>query len=585
MKSLEYITMEDEKTENKKEVLVTAALPYINNVPHLGHIAGSHLPADIFARYCRLKGHDTLFVGGTDENGSPSELAAEEIGVPLDIFSTKLHNIHKGVYEWFGISYDNFSRTSKDIHKKTSQDFFKNLYDKGFITKGKMNVFYSPTDDRFLADRFVQGNCPKCNFEGASGDQCEKCTSVYDSTELVNPKSTITKNPVEAREAEHLFLRLDKLENNLRKWIDKQGNWRSQVKSIANGWIKQGLKPRSVTRDLKNGVPVLIKGFEDKVMYVWFDAPIGYISATKEALPKKWEKYWKNDDAKIVQFLGKDNIPFHTLFFPAMLLAHENLNLPTNVSGYQYLNYEGEKFSKSKKQGVFCEKLAQTNINPDLLRYYITTILPETSDSEFKWNDFQSKTNSELLGNLGNFVNRTLKFVDNKLEQRVVRPDETKLNTADKKLEKQIARRVKKIENYLEKVEIRKAFSEVFALSTDGNKYFEDNKPWVGVKGNDEEKKRAQDALYQCVDLCRTLAIVASPFVPNASKNIWKQLNLKGNVDSPGNWDNASSGSIPKKHKIGKPETLFRKLENDYLEKFKKIVTDAPDLNQIFKEI
>jgi len=581
MSKLEVKVMSNKQTGNKRKVLVTAALPYINNVPHLGHIAGSHLPADIFARYCRTKGYETLFVGGTDESGSPSELAAEEIGVPLDVFSTKLYDIHLDIYKWFNISYDNFSRTSRKIHHQTSQDFFKKIYDKGFISEGEMNVFYSPSEDRFLSDRYVRGECPKCSYEDATGDQCEKCTSVYDPTELINPRSAVTGNHVEIKKSKHLFLRLDKLEPKLKRWVDKQKSWRSQVKGIAYGWIRGGLRERSVTRDLKNGVPVPIKGYKDKVMYVWFDAPIGYISSTKEVVPDKWEDYWKDEKAEIFHFLGKDNIPFHTVFWPAMLIAHEGLNLPKHVAGYQYLNYEGGKFSKSKKHGVFCEKLPETGVDPDLMRSYITFILPESSDSEFKWQDFQNRINSDIIGNLGNFINRTLKFVDTKLDGEVVKPSEAELTGRDKKLLERVERGVKKIGNYIEKAEIRKAFGEVLALSTEGNRYFEDNKPWVSVKTDKEKTKKI---LYQCVNLCRSLAILSSPFIPGASQRIWNQLDLEGKVDSPRNWDSASQVVLPKKHKIGTPKILFKRLEDDYLKKFKETTANAPDLKELFKD-
>ena len=361
----------------KEKRLITSALPYINNIPHLGHIVGSHLPADIFARYCRTKGYETVFIGGTDENGSTSEIAASSIGVEIKEFSDKLHNEHKKIYEWFNISYDNFSRTSKPIHHQTTQEFFKVIYKNGFITPGKMNVFYSEEEKMFLPDRYVKGTCPKCGYEDATGDQCEKCTSMLDSTQLLNPKSVTTNSPVVIKESQHLFLRLDKLSKKVEAWIKKQKTWRSQVKALALGWIKEGLRERCITRDLKHGVSVPLKGYENKKLYVWFDAPIGYISATKEAT-KDWSSFWQKKNAKIYNFLGKDNIPFHTIFFPAMILAHGKFNLPYNVIGLQYLNYEGGKFSKSKKIGVFCEKLPDSGIDVDVMRGYLTFVIPET---------------------------------------------------------------------------------------------------------------------------------------------------------------------------------------------------------------
>ena len=394
VKDLEYMVTNSEN--NKQRRLITAALPYINNVPHLGHIVGSHLPADIFARYCRAKGYETVFVGGTDENGSTSEIAALKVGVPLEEFSDRLHQEHKKVYDWFGISYDNFSRTTKPIHRETVGEFFKTIYEKGFVKKGKMKVFYSPKENMFLPDRYVIGECPKCHYEEASGDQCEKCTSVLDPSQLKNPRSTISGGKIEIRETEHLFLSLDKLSPQLKEWIDSQPLWRDQVKSLALGWIKEGLRPRCITRDLRHGVKVPLEGFEDKVFYVWFDAPIGYVSSTREARTD-WKSFWKDKNSEIYNFLGKDNIPFHTIFWPGMVIAHGDFNLPKNVIGLQYLNYEGQKFSKSKGVGVFCERLPELGLEPDVWRHYLTQVIPETGDSEFRWKDFQERVNSEKV--------------------------------------------------------------------------------------------------------------------------------------------------------------------------------------------
>ena len=565
-----------------KKVLVTAALPYVNNVPHLGHIAGSHLPADIYTRFSRAKGYDTLLIGGTDESGSPSELAAESLNIPLKEFSKKLYEIHSKIYKWFGISYDNFSRTSRQVHTETAQEFFKEIYKNKYITEGTIKVFYSPTEDRYLADRFIIGNCPKCDYESASGDQCEKCTSVYNETELKNPKSAISGKPVEIVDAKHLFLRLDKLEPKIKKWIDKQKSWKTQVKGIANGWIKEGLKERCITRDLKNGIPVPIKGFEDKVMYVWFEAPIGYVSSTKELLPDKWEDYWKGKDTKIIHFLGKDNIPFHTIFWPAIIIASDNkVNLPTHVEGYQYLNFEGGKFSKSKGRGVFCENLPESGIDPELLRTYITQILPETSDSEFKWDDFKTQTNSNLIGNLSNFINRTLKFIESKLNGKITKPTKEDLTDLDIQLQNKIDSSIKEIENLMENSEIRKAYNTLLSLSSEGNKYFDETKPWVLVKENPEQTEKI---LYQCANLCKSLAILSFPFIPNASQKIWNQLGLKGKVSENGIWDKEIKKDLPKEHKIGKPDILFKTLDDDFLKNFKEKVSKAPDLKKIFKK-
>ena len=580
-RNLEQRLVEPSSKMNKKPRLVTAALPYINNIPHLGHIVGSHLPADIFARFSRTHGYETVFVGGTDENGSTSEIAAEKIGVDIQKFADKLHTEHKKIYDWFGISYDIFSRTTSPVHHKTVQDFFKVINKKGLVTPGKMKVFYSPKEDRFLPDRYVLGNCPKCDYDGANGDQCEKCTTVLNPTQLVNPRSAATGSPVEIREAEHLFLRLDKLSDRLEDWIGEQKNWRSQVTALAMGWINEGLKERCITRDLKHGIPVPLKGFEDKVFYVWFDAPIGYISATKEAKPDYWERFWKGDKADIYNFLGKDNIPFHTIFWPAMLLGHEGLNLPHNVVGLQYLNYEGGKFSKSQKRGVFCEKLAETGIDPDLVRGYLTAVIPETNDTEFKWEEFQRRINSDIIGNYGNLVNRTVSFINAKLDGKVDRPAESELTELDKNLSQSIKEKYEKITSLLEQSQIRAAFSEFLSLSTEGNRYFEDNKPWDIIK---TDKKKAAQVLYHCAELCRSLSILGSPYLPSSSGKIWAQLNLSGKVDVAGNWEEAQKLRQVERYTPKETQVLFNKVTDDYLASFRKTVEDTSDISELFKD-
>ncbi len=561
----------------KETKLITSALPYINNVPHLGHIVGSHLPADIFARYCRAKGYETLFVGGTDENGSTSEIAADELGIPINIFSEKLFKEHKKVYDWFNISYDNFSRTSNSIHHKTTQDFFKKVYENNFIKEGKIKVFYSSEEKKFLPDRYVRGTCPKCGYKDANGDQCEKCTSVFDSTQLINPRSALTNKPVEIKETVHLFLKLSKLSKKLEKWIKEKKNWRIQVTNLALGWIKEGLRDRCITRDLKYGVKVPLKKFEDKVFYVWFDAPIGYISSTKEA-SKNWEKFWKDKNTKIYHFLGKDNIPFHTIFWPGMLMANNEFNLPYHVEGLQYLNYEGGKFSKSQKRGIFCEKLPETKINSDILRAYLTFLIPESSDTEFKWTDFQLRINSDIIGNFGNFINRTLTFIYNKLDRKIKKPLEKEFTELDKNLLKKTKEKFSKIENYLEKVQLRNAFLEILSLSSIGNKYFNDNEPWNSIKNN---FKRTNHVLYLCAGLCKTLSILAQPYLPLTSQKICEQLNLE--INKKGIWDSATD-LLPDNHVINKPKILFNKLTDDYLDKFKKQVSDTKSLREFFKD-
>ncbi len=564
-----------------KEIrLITAALPYINNIPHLGHIVGSHLPADIFARFCRAKGYETLFIGGTDEHGSASEIAASSIGVDIEEFGKKLHQEHKKIYDWFNISYDNFSRTPSKNHYEITQEFFEKIYENGYIKEGKMKVFYSPKDNRFLPDRYIVGTCPKCGYEDANGEQCEKCTSVLDPYQLINPKSILSGEKLELKETNHLFLRLDKLSSPLEKWIKKQKNWRQQVKSIALGWIKEGLKERCITRDLKHGVPIPLKGFEDKVFYVWFDAPIGYISFARETKQGKNDRFWKEKNAKVYHFLGKDNIPFHTIFWPGMLIANGEFNLPYQVVGLQYLNYEGGKFSKSKRRGVFCEKLLETGISPDIMRSYLIFLIPETNDSEFKWDEFQRRINSDIIGNFGNLVNRTISFIYDRLDRKIEKPKEKEIAKIDKKFYEEIRKKTKRVSEYLESVRLKEAFSEILSLSNDGNKYFEETKPWEVIKS---DRKRAKHILYNCASLCRTLAILSYPFIPSTSESIWAQLNLDGRVDEPKLWDSASEIKIPDIHKVSPPKILFEKISNEYLTKFKDSVSNSIDISKFFR--
>ncbi len=562
------------KTNEKR--LVTAALPYVNNIPHLGHIVGSHLPGDIFARYCRSRGYDTLYIGGTDEHGTPALLAAREYGVSLNKFCSKIYGIHKRIYDWFNISYDNFSRTSKPVHHKLTQEFFKEVQKNGYITGSSVKQFYCAHDKMFLPDRYVTGTCKKCGYEHARGDQCENCTSVLDTSTLIDAKCTICSTKPEVKESDHLFLRTDKLSPQLEKWLKQQKHWRHQVLNLALSWIKEGLKERCITRDLENGVKVPIKGYEDKVFYVWFDAPIGYISSTKE-LTKKWKSYWSSKDCKIYHFIGKDNIPFHSIFWPASLIANGKYNLPYQVAGLQYLNWEGGKFSKTKQRGIFCHNLEKTGIDPDILRAYLTFVIPETDDTEFKWSEFESRINSDLIGNLGNFVNRTLTFAHAKLNGEVKKPK--KLLKHDRDFLKKVEQKIKKIGDLLERVELRKAFQEILLLSDVGNKYFNDTEPWSIVK---TDKEKAKEIIYLCANLCRALAILSAPYTPNASEKIFKILNIKGDPTKDALWDSVNDLALPVKHKINKPEVLFEKLTPEFIEKFKKAAQQPIDLKSLF---
>jgi len=553
--------------ENKEKRLITAALPYVNNVPHLGHIVGSHLPADIFARYSRLKGHETLFIGGTDEHGTPSVLAAEKMGVTPQQLCDYFHRIHKGIYEWFNFSYDNFSRTTRPIHHQTTQDFFKKVYEKGWIIEKEMLLPFCEECERFLPDRYIEGVCPFCGYKSARGDQCEKCGRMLDPVELKDARCAICDSKkIEFKKTKHLFLDLRGLSDNIEDWVRENKHWREQVRQLALGWIKEGLKPRSITRDLDWGVQVPLEGYASKVFYVWFDAPIGYISSTKEKIGEKWKKYWENPESKIYHFVGKDNIPFHTIFWPGALIAHGDLNLPYNVIGLQYLNYEGRKISKSKKWGVFCENFPEAGLEPDYWRFYLSFLIPETADTDFKWEEFKDRVNQELIGNFSNFVHRTLSMIDKYFGGTIKEADLQELSAQDKGLIETIQESHEKITGLIEEAELRRALREIVALASEGNKYFDHQAPWKQVK---EDKKKAGKTLLLCLNLANSLSVLVSPYLPLTSERIRGQIGVEklasGNV-----WDSAKEFSIKPPHQIGKPEILFEKLTEEKIEELKE---------------
>ena len=551
--------------------LITAALPYVNNVPHIGNIVGSHLPADIFARYCRLKGRETLFIGGTDEHGSPSEIAAEKAGITPKELCDTFYAIHKEIYEWFDISYDNFSRTSKPIHHELTKAFFLELQKNGFISEQKMHMPYCLKDKRFLADRFVEGKCPHCAYDGARGDQCEQCGSMLIPSELIKPICVLCKSTPEIRETTHLFLNLDQLQPKLGDWIEKNTHWKPQVRNLAIGWLKEGLKKRAITRDLKWGVKVPIAGYENKVLYVWFDAPIGYISSTKEwvqnnsHLEKKdyeLKKWWVDKNTKIFHFVGKDNIPFHTIFFPAMLIGEGKYILPYQIGGYQFMNYEGGKLSKSKGHGVFCETFIEGDkdaLPAEVWRFYLALKLPEVRDTEFTWAEFESRVNTELMGNLSNFINRVTSFINDKKVGEVRKPK--KMNAEDTELLLQIKDYVDKVDKLYDNLEIVSAIQTILELSAKGNQYFQNNAPW-------KQFERQEAVLYVCASICKALGVMLTPVIPEACAKIRKILNLPKEY----NWADAIK-PLPENHKIGMHEILFYKLEAAKIQELKEKTT------------
>ncbi len=538
----------------KERRLITSALPYTNNVPHVGNIVGSHLPADIFARYCRLSGHDTVFIGGTDEHGTATEIAAQIHNLTPKELCDFFYKIHKEIYDWFGISYDNFSRTSKDVHHRTTQEFFKAVYKKGFISEEELDLPFCLKCERQLADRYIIGTCPYCSHGNARGDQCEKCGNLLEPAKLKNPHCAVCRtNNIEFRKSKHLFIRLDKLSTKIEKWVKSNKQLRSQVKNLALGWINEGLKPRCITRDLKWGIPVPLKGYEEKVFYVWFEAPIGYISSTREWSEKKWKQYWTGK-SKLYHFLGKDNIAFHTIFFPGMLIANGNYNLPYNVVGLQYLNYEGGKVSKSQGFGVFCENLPSAGLEPDYWRFYLSFLIPETRDTEFSWKEFQERINTELVSNLGNFINRTMTFTHSKYQG--IAPKAI-FGKKEKSFLNKIAKRSKNTRKLLEDVKLREALEEILMISHDSNKFFQDNEPW-------KNPEKSKPIILACLNTCKTLGLLLMPYLPASSSKILKMLNADDK-----DWKKLDALAIKQGMKLNKSELLFRNLEDKEIEHLK----------------
>lgn len=535
------------------KILITSALPYVNNVPHLGNIIGCVLSADVYARYCRSKGYDCLYVCGTDEYGTATEIKAIEEGLSPAQICDKYHKIHKEIYQWFGISFDIFGRTSTPIHSEITQQIFLSLYKNGSIAEDSVEQFYDESAKLFLADRYIEGVCPFCNYDGARGDQCDKCGKLLSPTDLKNPISKVSKTTPVLRKTNHLFINLPQTESELAAWIEKtskEGKWSSNTTKIAQSWLKEGLKKRSITRDLKWGVKVPLEGYEDKVFYVWFDAPIGYISITAN-LTDKWKEWWMDKDVKLYQFMGKDNVPFHTVIFPSTLIGtKEPWNLVHHISTTEFLNYENGKFSKSRKTGVFGDGAKETGIKPDVWRYYLLANRPEAADTTFSWDDFAEKSNNELLANFGNLVNRTLVFVknnfDGKIPSAVLSESDKEFLSSQKKISLEVG-------SLLEEVQLKDGLHKIMNYSKNANKYFQDNKPWELVKS---DKARASSVMFVLTNQIKDLAIMIEPYLPFTSAEVFSQLSL-----APQKW--SSLGNLLESgHSIGIPSALFRKIES-----------------------
>ncbi len=546
--------------ENNKYT-ITAALPYTNGPVHIGHLAGVYVPADIYARYLRQKGKDVLYICGSDEHGVPITIKAKKEGVsPQDVVD-KYHAIIKKSFVDFGISFDNYSRTSAQVHHDTASDFFKKLYEDGKFIEETREQLYDAEAEQFLADRFVIGTCPKCGNEESYGDQCEKCGTSHNATDLINPKSAITGNTPTLKSTTHWYLPLDQYENFLREWIleGHKEDWKPNVYGQVKSWVDDGLKPRAVTRDLDWGIPVPVKGAEGKVLYVWFDAPIGYISATKEWAEengKDWEPYWKDKDTKLVHFIGKDNIVFHCIIFPAMLKAHGDFILPENVPANEFLNLEGDKLSTSKNWAVWLhEYLEDFPGKQDVLRYALTANAPESKDNDFTWKDFQARNNNELVAIFGNFINRVV-VLTQKYYQGIV-PQAAALTDLDEETLEQLHKFPKTIARSLERYRFREGLSELMNLARLGNKYLADEEPWKQIKTDPE---RVQTIMYVALQIAGGLAVLSEPFLPHTSQKLKEMLHLDPKLV----WDNVEVREelLSSGHKIDKAQLLFEKIED-----------------------
>ena len=552
--------------QNPKRYTVTAALPYTNGPIHIGHLAGVYVPADIYTRFLRQQNKDVAFICGSDEHGVAISMKAKKEGITPQQVIDKYNKIIKDSFKEFGISFDNYSRTSAEIHHKTASEFFRKLYDEGKFIEEVTEQLYDAEADQFLADRFVTGTCPKCGNEGAYGDQCEKCGTSLNATDLINPKSTITGSTPILKETKHWFLPLDQYDAFLREWIleGHKNDWKPNVYGQVKSWLDDGLKPRAVTRDLDWGIDVPVEGAEGKKLYVWFDAPIGYISSTKEWAAregKDWELYWKDQDTKLVHFIGKDNIVFHCVIFPAMLKAEGSYILPDNVPANEFLYLEGNKLSTSKNWAVWLnEYLVDFPNKQDVLRYALTANAPETKDNDFTWKDFQARNNNELVAIFGNFINRVI-VLSNKYYNGII-PTPNALTEVDEQTLAELKAYPAVIESSIERYRFREALGEMMNVARLGNKYLADEEPWKLIK-TDEERVKTQ--MWVALQIAAALSTLAEPFLPFSATKLKNMLNISEAIA----WNKISETSnlLPSGHQIGQAELLFAKIEDEEIQK------------------
>ncbi|CAG9794167.1 unnamed protein product [Diatraea saccharalis] len=558
--------------KGRKNILITSALPYVNNVPHLGNIIGCVLSADIFARYCRLCDYNTLFICGTDEYGTATETKAIEEGLTPRQICDKYFEIHNAVYRWFNIGFDYFGRTSTNEQTEIAQKMFLKLMDNGFVLPQSVDQLLCEKCDRFLADRFVEGTCPHpgCLYDSARGDQCDRCGKLINAIELIEPRCKVCGHKPTVKPSEQLFIQLNQLEPSIRTWISStSNNWSPAARGVCRAWLREPLRARALTRDLRWGVPVPIERYTHKVFYVWFDAPIGYLSITQNAT-KQYEKWWKPDkeyDVKLYQFMAKDNVPFHTIMFPATLIGINEGHLLVNyLFATEYLNYEEGKFSKSRGVGVFGTDAQDTGIPSDVWRFYLASIRPETSDSSFSWAELGTRNNSELLNNLGNFCHRSLSFCANSFKGVV--PDVTP-SRDDYELIALVNREMTSYVQNMEKGRLRDALKHVMSISRLGNQHMQSEQPWVLLKGSDDDKQRGATAIGLCCQLVALLCTLLAPYIPDTARKLRQQLNVNATMLRLNPENPVFFQYLPSGHVIGKPEPLFAKLDSDMLEKLK----------------
>lgn len=553
-----------------KRILITAALPYANGPVHIGHLAGCYLPSDIYARYQRAQKREVQFVCGTDEHGVPIAIRAMKEGITPQEVVDKYHKIIADSFAGMGISFDIFSRTSSDVHRQTSQAFFKNLFDKGLFEERVSEQYFDEEKQTFLADRYIVGTCPICSNPNAYGDQCEKCGSTLSPEQLIKPRSALSNAVPIKKSTKHWYFPLNQYEDFLKEWIveGKKDEWKPNVYGQCKSWIDGGLQPRAMTRDSAWGVPVPIEGAEGKVLYVWFDAPIGYISATKELLPTSWDDYWKSDDTKLVQFIGKDNIVFHCIIFPSMLKAHGDFILPENVPANEFLNIEGDKVSTSRNWAVWIDEyLVDFPEMQDTLRYVLCANAPETKDNDFTWKDFQQRHNSELVDIFGNFFNRAMVLMHKLCKGKVPAYHEEAKTDFDIEMIKEIGATKARMEKAIETYHFREALYEVIDLARKGNRYLQECAPWMLSKTPEmqaENQQKIDNCMHICLQLCANLSILCNPFLPFTARKMIKMLTV---VERMLDWENAGRMDLLKKgYPLRAPELLFRKVEDAEIE-------------------